>query len=45
MTEPGAVTEITHTARKYLDLLGSTAGAVVGALRAEDDSGDENDAT
>lgn len=35
MTEPGAVVEITHTARKRLDLLGPTAAAAVEGLRAE----------
>ncbi|MGY0068148.1 hypothetical protein ACWZEH_15240 [Streptomyces sp. QTS137] len=35
MTDPTAVVEITHTARKRLDLLGPAAGAVVEALRAE----------
>ncbi|WAX79392.1 hypothetical protein [Streptomyces sp. KMM 9044] len=35
MTEPTAVVEITHTARKRLGPLGPAAGAVVGAWRAE----------
>lgn len=45
MTEPGAITQITHTACKRLDLLGPTAETAVGALRAEDDSGDAHDET
>lgn len=35
MTEPTAVVEVTHTARKRLDLLGPAAEAVVEALRTE----------
>ncbi|MGJ3560048.1 hypothetical protein ACR6C2_21305 [Streptomyces sp. INA 01156] len=35
MTEPTAIVEVTHTARKRLDLLGSAAEAVVEALRTE----------
>ncbi|MGP3735120.1 hypothetical protein ACTWJ9_18275 [Streptomyces sp. GDS52] len=35
MTEPTAAVEVTHTARKRLDLLGPAAEAVVEALRTE----------